>query len=152
LITEVLSWLTAKWSRIWTIVFVANLIVPLCLGLLMTYSGGRVGMFTGIVALWIVGQFVVAWSEKLAVVLISGAIPIFFLQFLLGPHMLLGGAVLDFWMGNSYLQVQLSQLDGFVVTALTGGALIATAIVFGLILVLLSSLIRPNETARSVNS
>jgi hypothetical protein len=47
----------------------------------------------------------------------------------------------------------MSEPDGFVVTALTGGALLAAAVIFGLVLVSLSSLIhQPHRSGEQPGS
>jgi hypothetical protein len=133
------SWFTGPWAKSWTIVFVANLIVPLFFGLAETRYAGQFGMFCAVAVFWLLGLLASAWSDSVARVLLAGGSLVGFSQFVLVLHIYIGEAALHFWLGHD--RWQMSEWDGFVVTALTGGALLAIAGVFGIALVALSALV-----------
>lgn len=111
----------------WSLVFAANLVVPLMAGWQITEHGGRIGMSCAIVGYWFVGVVACArgWSVGLALILggvlvaASQLLPL--LQLMAGMFSLMawspptGGT--EEWM----YKLRLSELGGFTVTTLTGG-------------------------------
>jgi hypothetical protein len=110
----------------WTLVFIANLVVPIPLGLKFTEDGGRFGMAVAVVAWWAAGLAICLRRAAWGRLLISGGIVVGFSQFLAVPQVAAGFAALRFWsrVGNMAGDIS-GEMDGFAVTALTGGQLIA---------------------------
>jgi hypothetical protein len=131
------------WTILWTAVFVVNLFVPLLFGWGLTSQGGRIGMTLAAAVLLGVGFLVGGRSRELRHNLTAGGILVAlsqfvpFLQVLAG---LAGMAVVERLLG---LHIGPGSEDGtisppsevasFLFTLITGGLLIAAAVVIGLV-------------------
>jgi hypothetical protein len=137
----------------WTLVVVANLIVPLPFGLMCTVGGGRIGMGLAIVAWWVAGLWICRHQPDRARWLIHGGIILGLSQITLMPQVLAGLAALRTWeeiaVGEGEFGLFVggeSELFGFVVTAITGAELLLLAFVAGQFLAWISP--RDPESAK----
>jgi hypothetical protein len=122
---------------LWTVVFTLNLIVPLILGWSACDVSGRIGMGLAILSYWGLGVLVCSRQERWGRTLVAGAIPMAFLQLLPLAQIVAGILAFRIWtsLGETELPGSLSGLGGFVVTWITGGFLIALALLIGMFLV-----------------
>ncbi|CAN5613831.1 hypothetical protein BH11PLA2_BH11PLA2_46130 [soil metagenome] len=127
----------------WTRVFVANCLVPSFLGVMIfEHRGGFVGMFLGMLFLWLISLFLVNYSEFIYRSLILGGTNLAFTQIIPIPQMLAGTVALQLWYkihsrppglyGLSEDPI-MSEVGGFVVTILVGQPLLAFALIIGAI-------------------
>jgi hypothetical protein len=112
----------------WTVVLAANLIVPLPLGLEITEGGGRIGMALAILAWWTLGLIACGRHPDLARSLIVGGLVVGLSQLVPVLQVAAGFAALGTWRADVRT---FGGLDGFAVTALTGGELLAAAYACG---------------------
>ena len=117
---------------VWTLVFVANLLVPLMLGWSTTRNHGRVAMFVAIVMLWFVGDNAGKKGRTLGSGLLVGGVVVGlsqiypFLQLIAGLIALTVAKQLG--QANEEFDVT-SELGGFIATTVTGGLLMAAALI-----------------------
>jgi hypothetical protein len=101
-----------------------------------TSPGGQVGMSCAIAAFWALGQLACAWSERLARGLVIGAALVGSFQVIPILQIYAGATALQFWLRSGFPVPPLSEWDGFIVTAITGGELLTAAGICGLAIVL----------------
>ncbi|CAN5578847.1 hypothetical protein BH11PLA2_BH11PLA2_48600 [soil metagenome] len=132
----------------WTIVFIANCLVPGWLGILFCYrSGGLIGMALGVFFLWLFSLFLVKCSCFIYRSLDLGGGVLALTQFLPVLQILAGVLALQFWYMlcplppdpasiraiYSHLSDDpiLAEVGGFVVSVLAGQSLLTLAFIIG---------------------
>ena len=119
----------------WTLVFLANLRVPLLFGWGLTDWGGRIGMFAAIGPLYLVGRESCARVRGMNSVIIWGGMLVALSQVYPMVHVFAGGFAFR-TAGNLGLMTNEWDVDGAlagcIVTLLTGVVLFAIAAVAGL--------------------
>lgn len=84
------------WAGWWTLVFVANLPVPLIFGLWATSKAGVWGMVGALVVLYWIGFALCLFGFRVSRSLVCGALVLAVLQFVPLPQFLAGAAALKF--------------------------------------------------------
>lgn len=139
--TEETDRATLWWLRVgWSLVFVANLPVPLLCGLALTGWGGRLGMLAAIGVLYIGGWESCRSYRRLASVIIAGGTLVALAQGYPLGHICAGTISIGISRGLklvSYGENISGALGGCVVTLLTGEILLAAALVAGMMIALL---------------
>lgn len=118
----------------WVFVYILNLIVPLFLAMFVTDKAGKLGMTAAIVALLGLGCLVVPRCRHAGKAVVIGGGFTALLQFFPPLPMLAGtiGVAVARDMGQTLGGDQIaSEFGGFVATVVTGGVLIAVALVIG---------------------
>jgi hypothetical protein len=116
----------------WGIVFALNSIIPLCFGLDVTRSGGRMGMMAATVALWLLGHILCARSADAASVLVGGGSCLAMTQVVPIVHLMAGRIALRL-CGVSILGETgpIGEIRSFIVTMVTGLQLAMVACALG---------------------
>jgi hypothetical protein len=114
----------------WFAVFVVNLIVPLLFGLMVTTSGGRIGMAIAVIVFFAAGCWICANFRKIGNLLIIGGIPIGLSQVLPILQMfsgLVGNAICHALRLMDEFGETPKELGGFLVTLITGAILMTAS-------------------------
>ena len=123
----------------WTVVYVANLIVPVFFGrLICDTDDALLGMGAGVFVWWAVLSPICFRPGRLRIALVVGAGFVAIAQFLPILHIVAGTVAIDFWKYADGKLGKLNQLNtfsaGFSVTILTGFFLLAIALAVGFLL------------------
>ncbi|MDY3557787.1 hypothetical protein R5W23_003052 [Gemmata sp. JC673] len=122
----------SEWQWGWALVVLANLPIPFAFGLAVTAKGGFFGMLAGIVALWLAGAVTVARVPWIRRPLVSSAGVFSLSQTLPIAQFMAGGAALELCAQRVAPPPEMTEWMGFLVTVVTGGLLLATALAGGL--------------------
>jgi hypothetical protein len=127
---------SAEWVFWWSLVYGANLVLPLPLSLAVCGKGGQVGVMFGAGLVWAVGLIVCLRPGRLRGVLLRGASVVAWTQFC--PVLQIGAGLLALWTGDEVARSLNLQVEGpvaevgfFLVTLLTAQPLLLAAFVFG---------------------
>lgn len=127
----------------WSCLFLANLAVPLLMGLGETQLDGRTGMYAGILACWAIGAIVCFTSATIGTALYWGAVFVAILQFI--PFLQIYAGIYGVGIGSQFNSVphhEYQRLDtwmsGLIATMITGGILQLAALAFGIVILGLS--------------
>jgi hypothetical protein len=131
-----------SWFGGWTLLYAANLIVPLMFGSSITADGGRAGMWLVVATLWAAGFAAgYRWGEMRRALAVGGILAALTQIYPL-PHMFAGLLALAAWRRlageapNEYPHDTLhSDLGGFAVTLMSGGLAMVFAIMVGFLLI-----------------
>lgn len=119
------------WPLAWSFIFMANLIVPLCFGCLVTEDGGRIGMAVGIVLLWAIGQGLTYGNVAVGRALVVGGVMVGLSQGLLVLQILAGQVSLiileELGLRNFSDPGIKPEVGGLLATLSTGGLLMGAA-------------------------
>lgn len=125
----------------WVLVFLGNLFIPLLLGWDMTTPRGRVGMGLGILVLCLLGIVACARSVLVGRMLIVGGAVVALSQFLPIPQIIAGSIGMNTGVAVGLVRALPERQNepedvsnvagGLVVTLMSGGLLMAAAIVLG---------------------
>jgi hypothetical protein len=142
-LASILGWLFA-----WTLIYAANLIVPLMFAKEVTRDGGQIGMFAAVGMYWVLGLAGCVGYRRVAPVLVIGGGVIAATQVWPFLHMIVGlisllicSMPLDSGLGKPIL----GELKIFAVTILTGGQLLAVAALCGYVIM---GVVRAGREAR----
>jgi hypothetical protein len=128
------------WAVAWTLVYGANLFVPLMFGMSATAGGGWVGMGVAVVAIWSAGLVACQRPGRLRMALVIGATAVGLSQVVPFLHIISGMIAIGTWekVSGDIVGVDiggdgpgLSESGGFAVTVMTAQPLILIALVFG---------------------
>jgi len=131
------SEIVASWRLTWSVIFVANLIVPLWLGWLFCSPAGRIPMMIAAFVLWWLGLFAKRLPQAPRTWLVVGAVALAVSQVCPMIHIVVGAAAITIASADP-VDPEFSGLGaagGLLATVLTGGALILVAFVGGGVLV-----------------
>lgn len=121
----------------WTLVYVLNLLLPLPLGLWLTFErGGMIGMLAAVLVCWLVGVGGCYQLPRATRAVTDGAIVVGMFQVFPVCHLPVGAAAVIMWEGVAgYPTLRASgwreELGGFVVTLLTALPLLLGAWALG---------------------
>ncbi|HET6880105.1 MAG TPA: hypothetical protein VFI31_08115 [Pirellulales bacterium] len=116
----------------WFVVFLFNLGVPLIFGWPLTEEGGRSGLFAGALALFLLGCALCAWLRPAGRALVVGGVVVGLSQILPFLQIMAGVAGLSSIEILGFGRSPHGDATLFVVTVVTGGLLMAVALVVGL--------------------
>ncbi len=121
----------------WTLVFFANLVAPAFFGSIVVTADGRLGVLTAVAGYWVLGLLAVR-HDYLGRVVLKGGTAVGLSQLCPVLQIVAGCFALRVWgdiagwkPGQMVWNRPLSWLDGFALTGLTGGALLAMALAAG---------------------
>ncbi|WP_165246416.1 hypothetical protein [Paludisphaera soli] len=122
--------------RAWTLVMVANLPVPLTLGMIVTDAGGRLGMACGVALIYWLGLHACRVARQTMVAVVRGGSVVAAFQILPVLQMAAGmaGVILASVVGSARFHVFPhvdAIVDGFLATVATGAILIAVSAALG---------------------
>jgi hypothetical protein len=121
----------SAWRWAWVGLCLANLVLPMFLGWVVTGNGGRVGMLAAVALILVRGRVLVERWARVRVALAIGGIATAVLQAC--PILQLAAGCLSLWVVDQmgYRIGGLTELGGFLVTLLTAVLMILVALAFG---------------------